>query len=277
MSGLPGAGEMPRTIAIDAHAHLRRCFDLARFLDHAAANFSRASDTPSLGVLLLAETADCVRFEELIALPGDPSGDWIFERTGEPESLVARHRSGTLLLLIAGRQIVTGERLEVLSLASTARIEDGLSVDETIEAAREAGAIAVLPWGFGKWWGDRGQIVRQILESARPGELFVGDNGNRPRPGVRPRLFRLAERRGILVLSGSDPLPQPDQIARIGRYGTVLRAPLDIERPAAGIEAILRRRTAPTTPFGRREGVAGFLRAQVRVRRPNAAREAPTP
>lgn len=263
MSGLPASGEMPRTIAIDAHAHLRRGFELTRFLDHAAANFRRASDRKPLGVLLLAETAGCVRFEDLVALPGDLSGDWVFERTGEPGSLVARHRSMTVLLLIAGRQIVTRERLEVLSLASAARIEDGLPIDAAIGAAREAGAIAVLPWGFGKWWGRRGAIVRRILESVRPGEVFVGDNGNRPRPTLRPRLFRVAERRGILVLPGSDPLSLPDQIARIGGYGTILSAPLDLERPAAGIAAILRSRTAPFTPFGRREGAAGFLRAQL--------------
>ena len=266
MSGLPASGEMPRTIAIDAHAHLRRCFELTSFLDHAAANFGRASDRPLLGILLLAETAGCVRFEDLAALPGDPSGAWVFERTGEPGSLLARHRSGTVLLLIAGWQVVTRERLEVLSLASVARIEDGLPIDAAIGAARDAGAIAVLPWGFGKWWGRRGEIVGRILESVRPGELFVGDNGNRPWPGLRPRLFRVAEGRGIQVLPGSDPLSLPDQIARIGRYGTVLSAPLDLERPAAGIEAILRSRTAPFARFGRREGIAGFLRAQLRVR-----------
>lgn len=275
MSGSPPSGGMPRTIAIDAHAHLRRCFGLSRFLDHAAANIRRASDSPPLGVLLLAESGGCVRFEELVTLPGDPSGSWTFERTGEPGSLVARHRSRTGLLLIAGRQIVTRERLEILSLASAARIEDGLPVDETIGAAGEAGAITVLPWGFGKWWGGRGKIVRQILESVRPGELFLGDNGNRPRPGVRPRLFREAERRGIRILSGSDPLSLPNQVARVARYGTLLSASLDMQRPAAGIEALLRSRGTTTTTFGRRDGAASFLRAQLRIRRAGAAREAP--
>ena len=252
-------------IAIDAHVHLRRCFGLTSFLDHATANFRRASHHPPLGVLLLAETAGCVPFQDLVGLPGDPTGGWVFERTPEPGSILARSRSGSLLLLVAGRQIVTRERLEVLSLASTARIEDGLPADAAIRAARDAGAIAVLPWGFGKWWGRRGGVVRRILESTRPGELFVGDNGNRPRPGPRPRLFGVAEGRGILVLPGSDPLPWPDQITRVGSYGAVLSVPLDLERPASGIGAVLRGRAASPPSFGRREGPTGFLRAQLRA------------
>lgn len=105
----------------------------------------------------------------------------------------------------------------------------------------------------------------------------MGDNWNRPRPSLLPRLFREAQRRGILILPGSDPLPLPDQVERIGRYGTILSAPLDKERPAAGIEALLRSRTAPFTPFGRRVGAAGFLRAQIRIRRMGATGGASTP
>ncbi|MGH7571991.1 MAG: hypothetical protein ACREMK_09145 [Gemmatimonadota bacterium] len=266
MSGLPASGEMPRTIAIDAHAHLRRCFDLASSLDHAAANFSRASVSPPLGVLLLAETAGCLRFEDLVALSRDPWGDWVFEHTREPGSLVARHRSGTLLLLIAGRQIVTRERLEVLSLASPARIEDGLPIDEVIGTAREAGAIVVLPWGFGKWWGRRGEIVRRIVDEARPGKLFLGDNRNRPQLAPGPALFREAEARGIGVLPGSDPLPFPAHVRNLGRYGFLLPAELERKTPAEELKRILRQARPSPSPIGRRVNPLRFLGDQIRLR-----------
>lgn len=272
MSSGPWVTEMPLTIAIDTHAHLRRCFGLCSFLDHAAENLSRASQSRTLGVLMLAETEGCIPFEELVGLSGAPSGAWVLERTAEPVSLIARHGSGKELVLVAGRQIATRERLEVLSLASTAPIEDGLSTEEAIGAAQAAGAIPVLPWGFGKWWGARGEIVRRILEAFGAGELFVGDNGNRPRCSPRPRLFREAERRGLLILPGSDPLSLPDQVERVGRYGTILTASLDRKRPAAGIEAALRGRQSPFPLFGRRVGVAGFLGAQIRIRRTGASR-----
>lgn len=277
MSPDPWLTEMPSTIAIDTHAHLRRCFELYAFLDHAAANLTRASPSPSLGVLMLAQTVSCLPFEELVGLSGAPSGAWAIERTAEPVSLIARHGSGKELVLVAGRQIATRERLEVLSLASTAPIEDGLPTEEAIGAARAAGAIPVLPWGFGKWWGARGGVVRRLLEAFGARELFVGDNGNRPRCSPRPRLFREAERHGILILPGSDPLSLPDQVERVGRYGTLLTASLDRKRPAAGIEAALRGRRSPFPPFGRRVGMAEFLRAQIRIRRRGAVGEVTRP
>lgn len=271
MSGLPASGEMPRTIAIDAHAHLRRCFELSAALDHAAANLGRGLPAPGspggmpfLGVLLLAEARDCHPFEALAERAA--SGSWSFAGTGEKTSLYARNPTGATLLLVAGRQVTTREHLEVLSLGSTARLEEGASIDRTLKMTSEGGGLAVLPWGFGKWWGRRGAIVRRIVAAVEPGELFLGDNGNRPRFAPRPALFREAEARGLGVLPGSDPLPFPTHLRNLGRYGFVLRANLDPERPAEELKRILRQGFLVPSTIGTREGPVSFLGGQVRLR-----------
>ena len=75
----------------------------------------------------------------------------------EAESLTASSKSGQDLSIVAGRQIVTAENLEILALGFDAGLDDGLPIDEVILAVQAAGALCVLPWGFGKWTGKRGQ------------------------------------------------------------------------------------------------------------------------
>ncbi|HKY60809.1 MAG TPA: hypothetical protein VJP59_07350 [Gemmatimonadota bacterium] len=270
MSGLPASGELPRTIAIDAHAHLRGCFELSSALDHAAANLGRGLAGPGspagmsfLGVLLLAQARDCHPFEELAERVSSP---WSVTGTGEEISLYARNQSGATLLLVAGRQVTTLEQLEVLSLGSTGRLEEGASLETTLGMTREGGGLAVLPWGFGKWWGRRGEIVRRIVATARPGEFFLGDNGNRPQGTPRPALFREAEARGLGVLPGSDPLPFPAHLRNLGRYGFVLSANLDREGPAENLKRVIRRGPATPATIGGREGPLRFVRDQIRLR-----------
>ena len=93
--------------------------------------------------------------------------------------------------------------------------------------------------------------------------FFLGDNGGRPRVASAPRLFRLAEERGIAVLPGSDPLPFPGQVRKVGGYGFVLTGDVVPERPAAGLKRILAGLTQSPPSFGRRESLPGFVRSQL--------------
>ena len=262
----------PRTIAIDAHAHLRRSFEVPTALDHAAAHFRRAlgarrpvgGEEALLGALLLAETPECHPFFELAGRKS--FGVWELAVTGEGISLLARGPEGAMLLLVAGRQVATRERLEVLALGCRTDLEEGAPVNETLEAVRRAGGLSVLPWGFGKWWGKRGRIVRRLLDEAWPGELFLGDNGNRPRAAPRPALFGEAEARGLSVLPGSDPLPLASHVRRLGSYGLVLPTKLDFATPAERLKSLLRRSSLPGSWTGRREGPIRFVSDQLRIR-----------
>lgn len=268
-------------LLVDAHVHMHECFSAAGLFDAAAANFAKAARALRAerfdGVLCLVESASehfvaDVRRQRMGRVWRGQHGYWELESGAEPESLVLR-RGHSRLTVIAGRQLVTSERLEVLALATTAPLRDGDSIDATLNAVQAVGAAAVLPWGVGKWLGARGAVVDRVLADPRWNRVSLGDNGNRLRYGPDPERFAAARRAGRPVLPGSDPLPLPGEEARVGAYGFAVDVDLDPLSPAAGLLALLRS-GASFTAFGRREGFGRFVGNQIALRlgsRPRAA------
>jgi hypothetical protein len=255
----------PAFALVDAHVHFHPCFDLQTFLDGALRNFRNARKAAEgTGYLLLTESAGAHWFQRW--RDGlNAGGGWRFELTPEDESLLAVSGTGERLVLVAGRQIVTRERLEVLALGRDLELPDGLPLVETLERVRESEALPVLPWGFGKWWGRRGAVVAETL--GHDGELFLGDNGGRL--GPEPALFRQARKLGIRLLPGSDPLPFARHAGLAGSYGFVLPHAVDTDRPAATLLRRIRESGQPRA-FGRRAGLPRFLRDQVGMQLRNA-------
>lgn len=277
-------------MVLDAHVHCHSGFDRRAFLDAAHANLCRGAAELGLpgavGCLLLAERRGERWFETLAleaaaaaAGSGQPGEGWSFEPTGEPAALVAR-RAGDRLVLVAGRQVAAREGVEVLALgtrATDAELPDGLPLPEVLARAVRQGALAVLPWGFGKWWGGRGRLVRAALAGAAGAPIFLGDSATRPRLAPRPRLFRAAAERGVGVLPGTDPLPFTSEVGRAGSYGCGLAAGFDVRRPVASLRALLGGAGGAGRRFGRRAGLGEFALAQVRMqalrRRPGLTAE----
>ncbi len=263
---------------VDAHVHIHRCFDTATLLERAADNFRSAalpSDAkPQLtGALLLAEAASVDRFQELEGVVGEPSlNGWEVRSTSDGEALTVT-RGEDRLLVVAGFQVTTAERLEILALATRSRIADGLPWLETIGRVNETGAVTVLAWGFGKWWFHRGELVRDAMESGKLNGILLGDNGGRPRLGSQPALFALAERAGVNILAGSDPLPFGHEIDRVGSYGSIVEGKLDMQTPARSLKRLLVEAGVAPKTFGRLQGLPGFLGGQARLRLPRKSRD----
>jgi hypothetical protein len=258
----------PSPLMVDGHVHFHACYEPARFFEGAARRFGRAAaelglpaDTP--GCLCFTEAAGDQFFRAFAGGRLEPGGGWSIAATSEPESLLARRgEDGRSVFLLAGRQIVTKEGLEVLALGTRDDFPERRSTLETLAAVRRAGAQPGIPWGFGKWWLGRGALVRRIVESAQPGELFLGDNGGRPRRAREHPIFALARDRGIPVLPGSDPLPFARANASAGRTGFLLRG-FDPEKPAASVLARVRELAGSPPRFGRGEGLPAFCRDQI--------------
>ena len=150
------------------------------------------------------------------------------------------------------------ERIEVLAVACIENIANGLTLDATIAAIQDAGAVPVLPWGVGKWLGERGRLV---ANAAARYSLLLGDNAGRPFGWPRPALFQQ-----YVVLPGTDPLWLKTEQERVGTYGFVLEGHFDSDRPAAGIVNALQNLTQSPPVFGNRVGPYGFLRQQLGLR-----------
>lgn len=254
---------VPASVLVDAHVHYYSCYPREAFLDGAIDNFRTNAERlgmpeSSAGFLLLTE-AGKARWFRRWRDGEDQEGAWTFEPTAEAESLNAVRSTGERLVLVAGRQIATRDGLEVLAIGRDLETPDGLALADTLAQVRESGALPVLPWGFGKWWGRRGDRIAAALRDG--GELFLGDSGGRLQPGIPPRLFRQAREAGIRLLPGTDPLPFPRHTRKAGSYGFLLPGAVDGQRPAADLLRRIRQARQPRT-FGRRAGLVSFLRDQ---------------
>ncbi|MGH2570752.1 MAG: hypothetical protein ACRDGR_05980, partial [bacterium] len=220
------------------------------------------------GILLFTEGAKERFFRALRDRAGrPPEGGWSFRRTNEEDSLLAIENGVLKMILVAGRQVVAAEDLEVLALGSDADFPDRQPIAETVERVRAQGALPVVPWGFGKWWFGRGKILAGLVESQDPSSFFLGDNRARLRGTPRPRLFARAKARGIRVLPGTDPLPFPAEEGLAGSYGFALDGAIELDRPAAHLKARLRDGGTAVLPYGRGEGIVPFVRNQVAMQK----------
>lgn len=253
---------------VDGHVHYHACFDPVRFLAGARSRFRSAAEAFGLpaatpGVLLFTEGSGENGFGLFRSAPKVLGvAGWTVSGTGEAVSLRACHPADGGIMLIAGRQIACRGRIEVLAPGRAEPYPDGAPVDEVLREIGKEGGPAVLPWGFGKWWGGREKIVREVLDRADPETTFFSDSGTRPRGTFRPRILRDAEAKGFRVLAGSDPLPFPGQEGAAGRFGFRLLRPLDPDTPMASVRrALLEGREFPI--WGRRSGWAEFARNQI--------------
>jgi hypothetical protein len=259
---------------VDCHVHHYGCFSTESFFASAFANFAAEASRRNYGsfasAILLAETSRERWFEEMSRLAAGKEGGTPdlprLSLTGEEESLAARGPQGEILVVIAGSQIVTAERLEILALCTKKEFSDGFPALQTLEEIRGSGGLPVLPWGAGKWWGVRGRIAGDLLEDRRLQPLWCGDTGVRPALWQRPALFRKAETGGAGILSGSDPLPLPGDERRVGSYGIVLPFALSGQTPARDLRNYLMRENPPVEPFGKAASPSRFLGLQLRLR-----------
>lgn len=223
-------------IFVDSHVHIYDCFDVDYLFDAALMNFQMAAKQKGTThqasfVLLLTEGATEDWFHDVLKNSGrdgqgkkEISANWVGLFSEDLDSLTVfqNNCAESEMHLVGGRQVVTREKIEVLALYCTDFITDGLPLDETVDAVQRHGGIPVLPWGVGKWMGKRGGIIQRFLSTHPEKHIFLGDNGGRPRFWPTPNLFHLANKRGVTVLPGTDPLPIPAEAARVGSYGFCL-------------------------------------------------------
>lgn len=248
---------------IDGHVHIHSAFSLKKALDNARSTMGLMRNSHSdVGFLFLTEISG-VNFYD--SLP-EKAGEWEITQTQEEMTKLARTPDGSCIYIVAGRQVVTQEGLEVLLHGTSAAPPDGAPLAEVISAAVGQGLLVVLPWGFGKWQGTRGEVVRSLISQAPTDTgVFVADSGVRMRGAQRPALLAEAEAHGWRVLAGSDPLPLPNQERAVGRYGFVADCAIDPERPFGSMADWLRQVERSPACFGALTTPAAFIAAQVRM------------
>ncbi|HEX2527381.1 MAG TPA: hypothetical protein VHL31_13925 [Geminicoccus sp.] len=252
------SGTMIEKALVDAHVHLYPAFDRDAFL-RAAIDHARAAGA-AFPWLLFTETARDAAFRELRNSP--PTG-WEVDLHGDGRTLTLRNAQGGRVMVTAGRQVQTAEGLELLAIGSDEPIADGTPLEAGLALALGHGALAVVPWGFGKWTGQRGRFLSTFLASLQGLRVFLGDNGGRPWFWPEPKPFQEVAATGRRVLPGSDPLPFKSHECRAGSYGLLIDVAVDVDRPFAALADLLKGGDTRTSAVGERAGSYHFVRDQI--------------
>jgi hypothetical protein len=220
----------------DTHLHFYPCYDAAAALRHLVDNLGGLSgDAVTIG--LLAERRDCNFFAQIAA--GADLGVFKVQPSSEQDAVSIRLDGEPVLYLLAGRQVVTAERIEVLSLASRLNVAEGLPADETVRSILNAKGIPVLSWAPGKWFFRRGDVIRRLIRQFKPGQVLIGDTSLRPTLWTTPWLMHEAARRGFKILAGSDPLPFAGEEKYMGTYATLIEGAFDAAKPATSVRNLM--------------------------------------
>jgi len=209
---------------------------------------------------LLAESQSC-RFYQEILNHGKACHYGPFKLIAGPDegAITLLKQDRIQGYLIAGRQLVTAEKLEILALGRDVSVKKGLSAEDTLQAIRSQNAVPVLSWSPGKWFFGRGKRIRNLIETQPVGSFLIGDTGLRPTFWPLPRLMKLASRRGYAIIGGSDPLPMPGEERWIGTYGMTVTTPFDPGKPAESLRHLLTNPASRFTPVGRRTPPLAFF------------------
>jgi len=256
------------TAIVDFHVHLYRSYSLVEAVDALCRNtvkrYPELKHTMTPHVLCLTEREGQHWFKELSSGSAGacdllPVG-WKYSIT-EDGLAIRLDLSPAPVYLVAGRQIITEERLELLSLTCDLDIADGIPVAKGIEAVKQAGGIPVIPWSPGKWMGKRGRILHALMD-AHSG-FYLGDTAIRPGTRWGGIHFAKAATQNMLTLPGSDPLPAKGETAMFGKLSAIV----DISccNPATELRDWVRKQTDLIYPPSGL-GVSGMLRRMVNLK-----------
>lgn len=257
-------------LLLDGHTHLHDHVQPDVFLQATYVNLHRLSESINAvrkfqAVLCLADFSGAEGFVRLQSAATDGKlKNWRVLETGEGHSLGFVNASGDKLWVVAGRQLITDEKIEVMALGTAQPLPDSLLLFDTIDAIRANAALPILPWGVGKWWGKRGELVKSAL-ATYGSEIILGDNGGRPRCW-RPRLLARARKNGIPVVPGSDPLRVKSDCLRSGCFGLLLDEQIDERYPAVWIQKKIFERANTSSVIGSPLGLLPFINRQLALR-----------
>lgn len=238
------------TLLVDSHCHLHDISDLSTVLDHAASAFKQAAGKNNIsggwyGGLVFTDSAKSTSFSHIRYMIESSQDkllnvdNWNLQLTADEAALTATNHVGQIIFIFAGQQIITREKLELLSILAATRIADGVTLNDGINQVTEQGGLPVLPWGVGKWLGKRGKIVTETILTNPTRPLFLGDISTRPKGWNKVSQFSLAQKNNIPILRGTDPLAVKNPEKRGGDFGFIIKGELDMNRPASSLQTLL--------------------------------------
>lgn len=266
------------TLAIDGHVHLYPVYDVPAAVECGVQhlrNHAEKFNSAVISVWLLVERSDANFFEQIYRNPSQFSREGLkFDRGQDDLTITVAKDDAMMLYLFAGRQLVTSEGLEVLSLVSNLNIPDRQqSMDQVIQAVKHSGGISALNWAPGKWFFQRGQVIARQIATRSVDEIFIGETTLRPTLWPEPKLIQKARKKGFPIIAGSDPLPFPGEEQGIGSYGFLIEGEFDPEQPSQSLRNLIDHQRHSIRIIGKRNNVFTFARRQYKIMMEKRSRE----
>jgi len=265
-----------KIILIDTHLHIYDCYDVMSFFKEAKRNFlyyyKRSGAVKKfVGILFLTESKGFNYFNKLQENSNNIIQDlenegFAKKKSDENCSLVFETTDSNFIIIIAGQQVITKENLEVLSLGTQQKIEYSLSLEETVKRVNEIGAIPILPWGVGKWFGKRGKVLNSFIEKNYSTNFFLGDNSGRSVLFKAPAKFKFSSRNKKIVLRGSDPLAIKLQEKKAGSFGFYFVSEIDLCNPFKDVKKMIYNLKSEPDNYGKLENIFDFFKNQIMLR-----------
>lgn len=244
-------------IFFDSHVHIYPEFDLDILFESFWAKsrlYAKDGDSRVMAVMLRSFQSSLPALLATVS-----SKKWKLSK-GVDGSFNAES-DGRKIILLPARQIAAREKIEALGLFGDALVPDGLPLAETISRLSESGYTPVLAWGLGKWLLKRAKFVKAAIDGANSvRDLMIGDSALRPSFWGTPCPMRVARRKGLRVITGSDPLPRKGDEINAGRYAMLVDTELDPSAPAKSLLAALLSVDTEITTVGRRHSVLEMIR-----------------
>ncbi len=261
------------TLAVDGHVHLYANFDLTEAVTSGRENLLTAAAKKIdnrekiITVWLMVERSDTSFFDKIKSSPEKYNQDDIRFVKGADDLTIQVEKDGQpILYIFAGRQLVTKENLEVLSLISDLNVADKTEpIGEVIKMIQQDGGIPTLNWAPGKWFFQRGEVIKTQIERNLPDAFFIGETTLRHTLWRKPVLIKKAEQKGFRVIAGSDPLPFKGEEKAIGSFGFVIEGNFDEKKPAESIRKILKENPDSIQLIGKRNNIFNFTRRQMKI------------
>lgn len=242
---------------IDSHCHYHPTISFPEFFSATSNNIKACIDNSSSCIAIcLVEMEATDWFSELTSHAGTPSFD---VQTKDENTLLVTVNEVEVSVFRA-RQINSLERIEVIIVGCAKEIPSGLPLDDYLKDYGKD-YLVILPWGVGKWLGERGALVRQKINGNSM--IVLGDNGGRPKVWTNIPAFGLAHKYNIPILAGSDPLPIKNHLFRSGAYGNIIEGKIDT--CSAWISCVKNMNKTPKL-YGSLSSTFRFLMDQIKLR-----------
>jgi hypothetical protein len=254
---------------VETHSHFHNQVTLELYLDSARLNFLAAipktMSSPLQGILCLADFPGCEGYLRICEESSNLSSHWSMMTSSSAYEVSFRHVSGDVLHILAGRQYVSTEGLEVLFFGCSPCLER-LPLRDMLSFAGDKDRFFILPWGAGKWLAERGRVLDTVLSdhTAFP-HLALGDTLFRPQI-FKSRHLEKAHDYGIPVLPGSDPLDSRYYRLASGRCGFSFRSSDCPDSLLSLVRQQIFKQPESLSIFGKRLSCLQFIRDQLFLR-----------